>query len=339
MAWQKHRPSKPKIQKATKIRRLLQKSVNPLCFTLWSEKILDHGEDAPAILHAKYTHGFIGVLDGMGGAGNEKYTTPDGVERSGAYIGARAARDFLNGWYASHTTASINAADLARGFNDALQATFTTLVSKPSLIKSKMRRTLPTTLAAIRYHSVDSSTQIDALWAGDSRAYVLTTDGLRQISKDDADVDESSLSGFMQDAPLTNCISLNSDTVIHTHTQHVAGPCVLIVATDGCYGYLSSPAHLEQLLFACMRDATSTSQWGELVQARLLPVAGDDFSMALVCIGWKNHADVVAQFATRHQRMSARVGQLDTLNAAGTPEASAASEALFQDYYRTYRCQ
>jgi serine/threonine protein phosphatase PrpC len=339
MALQLHRQSKPKLHKAKRLPRQLQKSVNPLCFTIWSDKIPNYGEDAPPIHHAKHTHGFIAVLDGMGGAGNEKYTAPDGVERSGAYIGARAAREYLDLWQMRHTKGSINGYELAAGFNTALQATYDTLVSRPSLIKSKMRRTLPTTLAAVRYSITSKQTKIESLWAGDSRAYVLTTDGLRQLSKDDADVDESSLSGFMQDAPLTNCISLNGETVIHTHTQCVDGPCVLIVATDGCYGYLSSPAHVEQLLLACMHEAKSATQWGELVHARLLPVAGDDFSMALVCIGWKKHADVISAFSQRLKYIANLVKRFDDLNAAGTPESAAECESLFQDYYRSYRFQ
>jgi hypothetical protein len=65
-----------------------------ISFTFNLGKIPDQGEDADPILRDGRDLALVGVFDGMGGAGGTVYETPDGP-RTGAYIGARVARDVV----------------------------------------------------------------------------------------------------------------------------------------------------------------------------------------------------------------------------------------------------
>ena len=65
---------------------------------------------------------------------------------------------------------------------------------------------LPTTLVSIRYNKTNNT--IDVIWAGDSRAYILTKNGLFQLSKDDEN----------ESGSMTNNFSYNRNTILNTRT-------------------------------------------------------------------------------------------------------------------------
>jgi serine/threonine protein phosphatase PrpC len=320
-------------------RYIAQKIVNAshIKFSFVTAKIADHGEDADPIITLNESMGLIAVLDGMGGSGSEKYQTADGQTHTGAYLGARYTRDCLEQWFMTaghHTITAPVLEDLKQVILTHLNNKLSTLSSQPSLIRSKMRRTLPTTLASIFYTVHPKQTQLDVVWAGDSRAHLLTPNGLRQLSNDDADVHEETYAGIMQDAPLTNCISTNVDFHLNHHRYTKQLPTIIMVCTDGCYGFLNSPVHVEELLLTCLNTATTATEWGALVSKRLQPIAGDDCAMALVCVGWKNFDSVKRAFQSRTTSVSELVHALD---APTNGEITPAKEELFARYWNQYR--
>ncbi len=325
-------------QRARYIAQTLAKS-SPMQFSFVTAKIADHGEDADPIITLNEHRRLIAVLDGLGGSGSEKYQTADGQTHTGAYLGARYTRDCLEQWFTTaghHTITAPVLKDLKQAILTHLNNQLSTLSSQPSLIRSKMRRTLPTTLASIFYAVHPKQTQLDVVWAGDSRAYLLTPNGLRQLSNDDADVHEETYAGIMQDAPLTNCISTNVDFCLNHHHYTEQLPTIIMVCTDGCYGFLNSPVHVEELLLTCLNTATTATEWGTRISEKLQPIAGDDCAMALVCVGWEDLHSVKRAFKSR----SAVVNELvQALDAPTNGEVTPAKEELFAHYWSQYRYQ
>lgn len=105
-----------------------------------------------------------------------------------------------------------------------------------------MRRHLPTTLAALRYNVREDSVECEALWAGDSRAYVLTADaGLRALTRDHTD-EQDTLAQLVQDPQMTNAVCADRHFEVQSHAWTFTGePCVLLCATDGFFGYVHTP--------------------------------------------------------------------------------------------------
>ncbi len=84
----------------------------------------------------------------------------------------------------------------------------------------------------------------------------------------------------------------------HRHVS-VPLPVILFVATDGCFGYLHTPAHFEELLLDTLDAAKDTADWKTRMRTRLEQVAADDVSLALVALGWKDFTELKKQFQNR----------------------------------------
>src|SRR5262249_49955175 len=117
------------------------------------------------------------------------------------------------------------------------------------VLRSKLIRTLPTTLAVGRYGRTDAGLRCEAIWAGDSRVYLLTpAGGLHQLPEADLRSGGDGRETLERASPLNNLVCASSPFVLHTRMVAVAGPAVLLAATDGCFGYVSTPLHFEHLL-------------------------------------------------------------------------------------------
>lgn len=300
-----------------------------LGFEFVVDKIIGHGEDA----HPINQPGFMAVFDGMGGAGSEKFVI-DGHEHTGAYLAARRVQQSTAQWSAQHRHMPLDVATLKQTILDDLHVYHGTLQSQPSLIRSKMRRTLPTTIAAVQYRTRKDVSELDVIWAGDSRAYWLTQHGLRQLTQDDADIaqaDNNTLASIMQDAPLNNCISVNTDVTINVRRYRRQLPALIFVCTDGVYGFLPSPIHLEYMILTALRQAHSINDWSKRIETHLQPIVGDDMSMAVVCLGWRDIKSVKRDLEARCNTIDKIINELNM----NTDQPS--RETIFRKYWDTYK--
>lgn len=80
---------------------------------------------------------------------------------------------------------------------------------------------------------------------------------------------------------MKNVVSHDSEFQLHFRKFPFATPAVLIAATDGCYGYLPTQAHLENLLLSALAESASFDAWIDAVKVRLEQIAGDDATMAV----------------------------------------------------------
>lgn len=272
-----------------------------LNFSFVVDKREGFGEDSEPLALIAKEKGVIGVFDGMGGSGAMKYNV-DGVERTGAYIASRFVKSVVEQFFTDKTQYEDDAipSELKELLKKELSAKLASFGAETkSGLRSKMIRALPTTLSVCTYQKKEDKYIINSYWAGDSRNYLLTTEGLFQISKDDLDVEQDAMANLINDAALANCVCADRDFHINHVRINADMPFILFSASDGCFGYLQSPMHFEYALLDTMLRTNSPLEWEETLKAYLRTMAGDDISISLVAIGFTSYEMIKDIFKDR----------------------------------------
>ncbi|GGN73319.1 hypothetical protein GCM10011579_051360 [Streptomyces albiflavescens] len=269
--------------------------------SVWTERVPGRGEDAePFIAHHLSTgQGLIAVFDGSGGAGSSPvWQAPDGETRTGAWVGSRVARLATDCWF--HDVVGEDEADTPDHLHAYLEHFLASAPQRRSKIVGKMRRQLPTTLAAVQYRMYeDNVLECQALWAGDSRAYVLLPQsGLHVLTRDHTE-ESDALALLRSDPPMTNSVSADREFYVDAERVTLELPCVLLAATDGFFGYVHTPAEFEYVLLKTLMRANDEFEWADLIRRRVQDYTADDASLALVALGYGDFAQLRAAFSGR----------------------------------------
>jgi len=212
-------------------------------------------------------------------------------------------------------------------------------------LKSQLIKTLPTTMAICTFDLRNH--EYTAIWAGDSRVYCLNPDvGLQQVTTDDLKTNPDALQNLTRDAIMSNCVSASADFVLQERRREMPSPCVLIAATDGCFGYVHTPLHFEHMLLSTMRNARSFPEWQAYLEAAIIQVTGDDSTLAAIAIGWPDFATFRKHFADRFQWCAKRVEALDAKRGQvnrlekelgqAREEVTTLTQVLWDEYRRPY---
>src|SRR4029453_11513263 len=105
------------------------------------------------------------------------------------------------------------------------------------------------------------------LWAGDSRAYVFEPAGARQLTADDLREPGDAMANLHQDSVVSNAMSADSDFHVNYRRIELRAPFLVAGATDGCFGYISTPMHFEHLILSKLQGARTTSAWSAWLQS------------------------------------------------------------------------
>ena len=285
-------------------------------------KIPEHGEDSDPILREGPDLALLAVFDGMGGAGGTVYETPDGP-RSGAYLASRIARDVVErrmldllvpDWNLNGTDA---AEDLRRSVQAALEARLLELKAPVSRLRSKLLRALPTTMAVLalqRGSRAGSTWLCHVFWAGDSRGYVFTPDGAHQLTVDDLREPSDAMANLRKDSVVSNAVSADTEFRVNYRRVELEAPFLLVCATDGCFGYLPTPMHFEQLVVRSLVESRDVDAWSRAIQAEVAAVAGDDAAMAVTGVG-ADLTELQALYAPRQTELQEQfTGPIDHLH-------------------------
>lgn len=267
------------------------------------EKIKEHGEDSDPLLIMNEDNYAVGVFDGMGGSGASTCESNFGSGHTKAYVASRIVKETVE----LHLIQSLSSHDLSvDGITDCIRKRLKHELEKfppktKTVLKSRMVRDYPTTMALSTVKRKDDYWQVDSFWAGDSRNYLWQIEGLHQISKDDLDTDADPMENLRNDAPMSNCINASNEFKINHRSWKVKGPFVLLSATDGCFGYFPSPMHFEYMLKSTLQEAHSLEEWNEALKGKIKEVTGDDYSMSLVAIGFDSYDRLRTYMTARHQ--------------------------------------
>jgi len=258
------------------------------------EKTQSEGEDADPILVVSSISDrfFIAVADGMGGSGSTNYEY-DGEIKTGAYFASRITLEFCKEFFTELFDGKLPIVDkiqiLENNLKERLNKYLNSFKFEKSNLKSKLIRALPTTLASIYVDRSADLIKIASIWAGDSRAYIMrVNEGLQQLSIDDLKEDLDPFENIQKDSQLKNFISADNKFRLNFKEIQVSGQFLAIVATDGCFGYFSTPMQFEYVLLKSLEDSDNMDDWRIRLEEKIKEVAGDDFSMMILILGWEN---------------------------------------------------
>ncbi|MCD7763211.1 MAG: protein phosphatase 2C domain-containing protein [Lachnospiraceae bacterium] len=274
---------------------------------VYSEKLEGKGEDAFVSL-AVENGAMIGCLDGCGGIGSRRYAAFD--SHTGAYVASRVAAQAASEWFLTGmewgALSSLSEKALAALIQKALQAC-KGMEPVSSGLKGALTRDFPTTLTL----ALADLTSVFFYWAGDSRGYLLDKNGLHQMTADDVEQQDAMLN-LLDDSPLKNVVSASKSFVIHKRKITLQNPGILLTCTDGCFGYLNSPMAFEWMLLDTMQLAKSPSEWEKLLKERMTAVAGDDFTLLAMVLGYSDFLHMKQDFGDRYAKMTSGFRQADS---------------------------
>lgn len=183
-----------------------------------------------------------------------------------------------------------------------------------SRLRTKMQRNLPSTLAGWVYRATPER-EITAFWAGDSRCYILSDDGLRQVSRDDAKGDFDAFEAIREDPPLTNYISERIPNSIKRRRFLYNNRTILICASDGAFNYLPTPMDFEFVILNSLMSSENMQIWADGLAKRLQSTAGDDISIILHPLGFDSFDDLKLFYKRRLDELKEQfVEPLETLH-------------------------
>ena len=160
----------------------------------------------------------------------------------------------------------------------------------------KGQLTLPTTLAGIQYEDKGDGIHIDAIWAGDSRAYALLPGkGLKQLSKDDEDASGAinNLFALKEGRPL--------DTKLRLNSYVLPKKSAVFVCSDGIFDPYAPLDNIgvEAVLLNCLSEAGSFDELKQKWFEHYKPMTHDDCSVSFVSFGFESFKEFKDSFIGR----------------------------------------
>ena len=151
---------------------------------------------------------------------------------------------------------------------------------------------LPTTLAFVRYQQTGKSVIAETLWAGDSRCYALTPNGLLLLSKDDEDSSGAITNLFYAD---------NKKTKLNYLRHELPLPCILLAVSDGVFDPFDPNENLgvEHTLLSKIRECASLEELCTRLKKFFDGVHADDATMAFVPLGFGSYEQIQQTLSKR----------------------------------------
>ena len=272
-------------------------------FVVHGEKIEQKGEDS-FLISVNERAGLAGVFDGCGGSGAKIYKMFG--EKTGAFIASRVLSEVTGSWFDSSWDEKeqiyrISGATLKNAI-DARLAGLKQKSGTGTMLKGSMTKEFPSTLAAAIVQPGGKGLLADFLCSGDSRVYVLDEQGLKQVSVDDLPVTDA-MENLRQDAGMNNVVSASHPYQINVRKLKLDQPCIIFAATDGCFGYLRTPMEFEKLLLSTLLSSESIVQWQNALDEQFRNIAGDDYTMSLMSVGYGSFRKLKESCEKRYRYM------------------------------------
>ncbi|MBO4938592.1 MAG: protein phosphatase 2C domain-containing protein [Oscillospiraceae bacterium] len=267
------------------------------------------GQIRPDLGEDNWCYGFagdsamIGIFDGCGGSGARTHAAYK--SKSEAYMASRLASGAFYECFQKGIFENGNPEEAARWAEAYIAQRIRDNVppKEAGAISIKGMRTLPTTMAAVLIRAgAQDEILVTPVWAGDSRVYLLDGSGLSQLSMDDSNQPDP-MEGQYDDGLLTNLFCADNPVKLNCRTYRIKPPFMVLAATDGCYGYVSTPMELEGMILHTMLETSSVAQWEENLQNLIASFAGDDHTLCLMSFGYSSFENIQRMFSARYTHL------------------------------------
>jgi hypothetical protein len=113
---------------------------------------------------------------------------------------------------------------------------------------------------------------------------------------------------------LRNILCSDRKVTLHHRSITVKTPCVVLTATDGCFGYVSTPMEFEGILLKTLMKSQSPAQWEQKIADTIGAVAGDDHAMCIAAYGYGSLDALQSSLRQRYNLLQENyLKQLETL--------------------------
>ncbi len=269
-----------------------------------------NGEDSYAF-SVNDRYGMVSVFDGCGGIGSRKYAEFD--YKTGAYISSRVSGEVFDRWFNEFSlkgNSTLSKATLPK-ICEEIRVSVTEKLkdvesnTESTMIKGALTKSFPSTASIALFSRKDKdSVAIGYIWAGDSRGYVLTANGMNQITKDDIEVECDAMENLTNDSKLTNMLCASGDFRLNSKFVTLSGPGIIITATDGCFGYFSTPMEVEYMIIESLMNSKSVNEWKENIHSYIKRFTGDDYTMGIAVLGYKNFKGIKDSYIKRYNYLT-----------------------------------
>lgn len=296
-------------------------------FLICTEKIAENGEDCGLESYNQIA-GLIGVFDGCGGLGSK--ICPAADNKTEAYLASRTVGNAVKLWFdycCDNQRWELNLLECI--ILKSLECCKKHSQDSAYTVKGSLIKPYPSTMALVVTFMSQGKLLTTHIWAGDSRSFFLDMNGLAQISKDDINGGDA-LENITQDSALTNIISLGGEFIIHNKTIELHQPTVIIVSTDGCFGYVSSPMEFEYILLSSLFISKNVDEWQRNLQDTFSSLSGDDQTIAIEAIGFETFFSMKEYYSCRYRYIE------KVCHFGGEEIDSSVIQVLWNEYKQNY---
>lgn len=293
-------------------------------FSVCGEREPGKGEDSYAFA-LQESGALVGVFDGCGGSGAARYA---GLQsKTGAYLASRAASAAWLHWFETlEPEGEISVEELTLQVLRRLRLCEKQGGESSGGLPGLRAKRLPTTAAAAVCRPCRGGMEALLQWAGDSRVYWLDGDGLAQLTEDDLGGLDA-MQELAEDRPLANAITLSRAFQIHSAERNFTRPGLLFAASDGCFGYLSTPMEFESLLLHTLQESVCAAEWERRMAEAMARVSGDDYTLCGVSLGF-------GSFEKLKSSLQRRTNLLDRVYINGLDACTGAEKQQLWERYR-----
>ncbi len=263
--------------------------------TFCHEMVENNGEDA-CFSQVSDKYAAACVFDGCGGLGSKNYAAFGG--KTGAYMASRLVSGATQGWFSTLSPEHLRIEDYRRFIDYAYETVNRYADTGGPVIKGSMKKAFATTIVSSILSVSNNTVYADFFWAGDSRGYVLDEKGLHQVTVDDIE-GEDALSNLSGDGVLSNVAFYGGSYDVHSKKIALPEKCLVFSATDGCFGYLTTPMEFEHLLLDTLLHSDSAISWEKKIEEKLGKIAGDDYTLSLLAVGFGDFSSLKRYFYQR----------------------------------------
>lgn len=268
------------------------------------------GEDS-FVIQADGESASLCVTDGCGGLGGKRYECMG--DHTGAYIASRIVAGSFSKWLEEKRTipqtkeeGQMLLSGLQLHLHGALQrmALRSFRATESIRIVGSMQRTFPTTLCMAMIERKQKGIYDGCFtWAGDSRGYVLDQSGLHQYTCDDLRGEIDPFESLYRDVPLSNLLCADLPARLSMRRFKICVPSIVLCATDGSFGCLSTPMEFEMLLLSTLLAADSMESWKHKMRRAIKKLAHDDATILCMTCGFERFEEWKTYLYPRYQQL------------------------------------
>lgn len=268
-------------------------------FCIAGEMKTENGEDS-YYYSVKDNKIIVSVFDGCGGIGSRRYANYSG--KTGAYVASRAVCGGVKEWFEKSDNEPLK----IKNEIDRTLKVCEKFADAGGRIMGSLGKSFPTTAAISMITTSNNGVEITNMWSGDSRCYMLNNKGLHQISRDDVE-GEDALTNLSDDGVLKNVITSNVSFVVNQKKVMANYPCVVFSATDGCFGYMSTPMDFEYMLLETLMESENIEEWKINLNQKFIEFSSDDYTMSVAAFGFNSFVEMKNYFLPRKELVQNRI--------------------------------